>query len=432
MNNAQHNLKVYLLCRYAKDNGLYANWIDALPYETCIVEECASDWLPPDDCGLVVTHEHYRWEEINALRRIYEQQLVPILILADGVLEYRNTWDNPTIPSGSIYQPLMGHKIACIGSSSARLIEAWGNGGKVEVVGLPRLDELIGEQPDLPIENNILITTATTPAFTDDQRQKVVESIRDLKAAFDEGLEFDGKPVSATWRLTDGLYAEIEMEDPGEDQPMLLDAIRNSRAVITTPSTIYLESALLDRPTAILDYSNSPAMAPSVWTIGSQANIQNVVSELLRPPAAKKWLQDFYLHDNLACQSPASARMVQLVDQMVLIGTEQRDNKKPIVLPERILDLETLQNSYDAGACYEDLNSSSDFQMKRLQLELSEAVHRLGTVPRELADKNIQITQLQAALDESRRRVADVRARLFKLRKILGIGKENQKEEVAD
>ena len=50
-------------------------------------------------------------------------------------------------------------------------------------------------------------------------------------------------------------------------------------------------------------------------------------------------------------------------------------------------------------------------------------------MPIELTDKNVQIFQLQSHLDESRRRVADLRRRLFKLRKILGIGKENEQEE---
>ena len=56
-------------------------------------------------------------------------------------------------------------------------------------------------------------------------------------------------------------------------------------------------------------------------------------------------------------------------------------------------------------------------------------IKRLETMPSELAEKNVQITQLQVCLDESRRRVADLRTRLFKLRKILGIGKENQSDE---
>ena len=52
-----------------------------------IVDEYAPDWSVPDDGALVVTHMHYRWEEISALRKIYEENQTPILILADGVLE---------------------------------------------------------------------------------------------------------------------------------------------------------------------------------------------------------------------------------------------------------------------------------------------------------------------------------------------------------
>ncbi len=431
MNDTKENLKVYLLCRYAADNSLYTSWIDALPMPTVIVEDCSADFHPPADCGLVVTHEHYRWEEISALRRIYEQQSVPVLILADGVLEYRNTWDNPTIPSASIYQPLMGHKIACVGNSSARIIEAWGNEGKVEIVGLPRLDSLLSQSapsPSAPLK--VLITTATTPAFTDQQRELVIQSIGNLKSAFEAGISFQGENVQAVWRLTDGLYDAAEITDPGEDQPALLDAIKDSNAVITTPSTIYFESALLKRPTAVLDYSNSPPMTQTAWSITNANQIESTVSELLNPPGAKTWYQDYCLRDSLACQSPATPRIVELIVQMVNIAAEQRKQQLPVSFPNPILPaLESSKSNYRAAAVYDDLQNFSDQEIERLQLELSEAIHRLGTVPRELADKNNQINALQAALDESRRRVADVRARLFKLRKILGIGKENKTED---
>ncbi len=281
--------RAYLLCRYARESSLYTSWIDRLPLACVAVQESPVDWQVPADAAIVITHEHFRWEEISALRRIVEQAMVPTLLLADGVLEYRNTWANPTIPDGSMYQPLLAHKIACIGQASARLIESWGNPGKTEVVGLPRLDSLIGRAAELKHNNdfNILVATATSPAFNEHQRRTVVSSLVLLKAAFDQQTEIAGRRTNVDWRLTDGIGVEIGLELPVDSDTSLVDAIERSDAVITTPSTIYLESALLRRPTAILDFSNSPQFVPSAWTISSSDHFASVLSELADPPPAK-------------------------------------------------------------------------------------------------------------------------------------------------
>ncbi len=445
MNLALEDLKVYLLCRYALDSGLYSSWHDRLSHGVEVVQQCPTDWQPPDDCGIVVTHEHFRWEEASALRRIYESESVPVLIIADGVLEYRNTWQNPTIPAGSIYQPLLGHKIACIGASSARMIEAWGNRGKTEVIGLPRFDSLLQEQAKEQASDDneirILIATATTPAFNDEQRKTVVRSLRALQ----EGLntlgnkgDVEGRSIKVNWRLTDGLADELGIDSQPEDdeeQESLHDAIRNCHAVITTPSTIYLESALLNKPTAILDFHNVPLFVAPAWSIAAPEHISPVVRELAAPPTARIDYQNFVLHDHLRCDSPATPRMCQLISKMIQVGFEQRQQNQPVCFNSRLLDSAGNNDNAPNVAANKHHEGSVDRsagELDRLQAELNQAVHRLGTIPRELAEKNNQIAQLQTALDESRRRVADVRVRLFKLRKILGIGKENQGEQTAE
>jgi len=133
--------KIYLLFRYAlRQQRIYRDWPDqcSLPCES--VDDPISDWVVPDDAALLITHVHYRWEELSFLRKTFEENRVPILILADGVLEYRNTWQHEGLPKGSMFQPVFGHKLACIGSGQARLIESWGNPGRCEVVGFPPLD----------------------------------------------------------------------------------------------------------------------------------------------------------------------------------------------------------------------------------------------------------------------------------------------------
>jgi len=67
---------------------------------------------------------------------------VATLYMIDGILEWRNAWENSPDEVACPYtmRPALSHKIACIGASQARTLAAWGNTEKVEVVGIPRLD----------------------------------------------------------------------------------------------------------------------------------------------------------------------------------------------------------------------------------------------------------------------------------------------------
>ena len=176
-------LRAYILWRHARQSSIYHPWLDQLPLEYEIVDEDPSRWSVPDDAGIVISHMHYRWEEISALQKITENNRVPVLVLVDGILEYRNTWEHPDLLEGCIFQPLCGHKLACIGRGQARVIESWGNPGRCEVVGMPRLDHL-NSRPKTSIRTEgpfrLLIATANTPAFTQQQRQSPVDSLQYL------------------------------------------------------------------------------------------------------------------------------------------------------------------------------------------------------------------------------------------------------------
>jgi hypothetical protein len=406
--------------------------MDQLPNECVVVTGSPCDWSAPTDTGIVITHQHYRWEELSALRRVFEQHRIPTLVLADGILDYRNTWEHPDLPDGSMFQPLIANKIACIGNGQARLIESWGNRGCCEVIGLPRLDQTVARpipaiNPDGPLR--LLVATATTPAFNDPQRRVVIRALACIKDRFEADPTVCGRPIELTWRLTDGLDTEIGLPAHGQvdDLPPLSSVIDASDAVITTPSTLYLESILRKRPTAILDFMNSPKYVPSVWTISAPEHLDPTLLELASPAGPKMQFQDFILHDQLECSTPATGRMIRLIQAMIDAGLAARQNNQPLRLPAQIIWPDHHEPSRAHRFGLEDLYPENEvFKLREvavLQIELSQAIKRLESMPRELSEKNEQITQLQSALDESRRRVADLRARLFKLRRILGIGK---------
>ena len=406
---------VYILCPFALESSLYTSWLEHLRQPYTIVDGVPYDWTPPSDAAIVVTHMHYRWEGLAALRKLSaDHPRLPLLVLADGILEYRNTWLNPGLPAGCMFQPLLGHKVACVGKSQARVLESWGNVGKCELVGLPRLDSVIPVPLEVPTTGpkkpnaassdpfRLLIATATTPAFNDEQHQTVLQSLRDLKKWVNNTSQVNGRKLETTWRLTAGLDKELGVgvvsEDDAQKLPPLTEVLQETDAVITTPSTMYLETVLQGLPTAVLDYHNLPAYVSPAWTISAEAHIAPVISELADPPQPKVLFQDTSLHDSLECDTPATPRMIELIETMVACGNRASTDDKPIQYPHRILtDSEKgffpVLQSFNIEQLFPNAESFSNHEIRSLQIELEAIKQRTQELPRE-------VRQLSETLDE--------------------------------
>lgn len=426
-------LKVYILCRFALESQLYLSWLQSLtrPYE--VVQEFPGTWIPPDDCGLIVTHLHYRWDEVGGLRRILNEGNIPILILADGILEYRNIFEHPELADGSVFQPLMGHKLACIGRGQARVVESWGNIGKCEAVGYPRLDRLLTATPEPPAKTGpfrLLICSANKPAFNEIQRIAVVESLQHLRERLTENPLVNGRPTEVVWRLTDGLNEEVGLPDapPLDELPPLHDVIAQVDAVITTPSTIFLESALLGRPTAVLDFHNTPHYVPAAWMINAPKHLNAILRELADPPAAKMLFQNHVLHDQLECNGPATPRLIELIERMIQVGQESRTAGIPLEFPHRILTDERfgfspVESGYDLSQLYPENPILKNSDLEQLQLELNLLKGRLEEIPdqlyrvlQQLDERNERIDELQNKYNSTKDRLDAAKERLKKWR----------------
>ena len=411
--------------------------MDRCPLPCEIVKDNLHSWELPADAGIVVTHMHYRHEEIAKLRQIHQRSTVPVLVLADGILEYRNTWEHPDLPDASIFQPLCGHKLACIGRGQVRVVESWGNVGKCEFVGLPRLDS-VADQNVPPVRTEgpfrLLIATANTPSFNDEQRETVIQSLTHIQERLEKNPKVNGRDCKVTWRLTDGLEKAIGLPqnqipsdawDAPERKP-LSRVIDEVDAVITTPSTLYLESVMKKRPTAILDFHNRPHYVPAAWTINAPIHFNWTLRELADPPPHKMLFQEATLHDQLECEGAATDRLIQLIETMVEAGTAARAENSPIKLPHRIIadprkGFAKVPATFNVETLYEDNAIFKEKDLRRLQVELVAAIERLDTLPAELIDKNEMIEHLISALDSARLRANRMKARVLAIRNRFGI-----------
>jgi hypothetical protein len=267
------------------------------------------------------------------------QARIPSLVLQDGILEWRCQYENPKFGAGGgapQHQPVLADKIACIGSQSARQIAAWGNAAKVEVTGMSKFDPLLGisfstrQQPG----KRLLVMTAKKPWFYPLHREVILRSLKDLKNYLDSRPD-----IQTVWRVTKDIETLLHVHNTLKELSTgeLVETLGQVDAVITTPSTTILESMLLDRPVAALDYFNVPRFVPTAWTISAPEHIPVVLGELLDPSYAKMAFQSDCLKDCLACGSPAAPRLATLIAKMVEISRNTKLSGELIQYPPDML-----------------------------------------------------------------------------------------------
>ena len=262
--------QIFILEHDGSKNPLYTSWSQALSVPFTFVEQYATGWMPPANCALLVSAQHYREPEFSILRRAVELA-IPTLIIADGILAYRNTWENPEIAAGCMFQPLIGHKIACLGRSQVRVLESWGNLGKCELVGSPRMDSLLAgprRERETGKPCRILVMTAKKLGFTAEQVALTKRSIRDLKYWFSQHPRTNGTELQVVWRLTQDLDKEIGVQNnlSGFEADELEKILKTVDAVVTAPSTSMLEAMLQRVPVALVTIITGLIMSPRLGT----------------------------------------------------------------------------------------------------------------------------------------------------------------------
>jgi hypothetical protein len=290
---------------------------------------------------LVLCVNDWSWEVVRCLDAARAAR-VPSLVLQDGILEWRCQYENPLFGMGGgapQHQPVMADKIACIGAQSARQIAAWGNAGKVEVTGMPRLDHLLSRRPEPPRApgTRLLVMTAKNPGFTPEQLAVTLRSLADLREELARRPE-----LSVSWRVSRNVAEALSIPSTltRVDSAELADAVEAADAVITTPSTAMLEAMRLSRPVAVLDYHNVPRFVPSAWTISSREQMAPTLAELASPPARKMAYQREVLRDALRGDGPSSPRVADLIAAMAEVGRRARSEQRPLSLPAAMVAAE--------------------------------------------------------------------------------------------
>lgn len=370
---------VAILSANANHSSLYQPWLANSPsdIEVRVLADFDVQQPIPADIDLLVTHNHHRWDELAVLRQAMTAGDRGVLVLSDGILEFRNSWQNFNIPAGSLLQPALAHKIATIGPAQTRWLESWGNHGCCETVGLPRLDtaavahgwyavaasgsagvtagsanrSLTAPHPstrDMTQPACLLICSARTPAFSEAQWAVTLAQFR----AFADYLRshpphHQGRPVSVRWRVAERISAELNLPSESLSDGPITAALEQASAVITMPSTVQLEAMLYRRPVATLDFFQVPNYVPAAWQITAVEHFGSIIPQLFEPCPVRQFYQDSLLRDQLWCTSSASERMWTLIANMARIAKRQRQQGVPVRFPRHILPSQASDQDQD-------------------------------------------------------------------------------------
>lgn len=296
--------------------------------------------LDPDfKADLVIVNDE-TWPFCAAGLAELHRRSIPSLHLADGIAEWRNTWENPRQASDNegmpLFQPILADKIACMGWSQARVLASLGNAEKCEVTGSPRYDSIVRKELcETPAgkKKKLLITTAQSPGFTPDQIESVRCSLNDLKSY----LRGKQAPFEAIWRVADEVAEVADGANtfgrvPLQDQMQVVDA------VISTPSSVQVDAMMSGLPVALLDYGNRPAFVPAAWTITAAEQLGPTLRILADPSPQRMLYQEMVLHDTLECRGPATPRVLALARGMIESGRHARLAGKALSFPVRMLE----------------------------------------------------------------------------------------------
>jgi len=342
---------------------------------------------------------------------------VATLYMIDGILEWRNAWENSPDEVACPYamRPVLSHKVACIGQSQARVLAAWGNQGKTEVIGIPRL-ELGPSSTNRKSSDNtfrVLIMTAKTPGFTQEQIATVQKSLNDLKAWRETNrtieCRIEGKQstreIEFVWRLTAGLDQAICVENQISDLTgkELADVLSRVDAVISTPSTAMLEAMQRDIPVAVLDYHNCPHYVNAGWDICSAEHIGPTIAQMAKRDDVRMLFQQTELADALNVNGNAQSRMVELVQTMLNLAASQIKNQPdcPLTFPAQILEpLPATFPSFVHGDLYPGANEFAISDKAELQVELSHARREILHLQRELDQSRSELDQAHQIFEQ--------------------------------
>lgn len=288
---------------------------------------------------LLVSDEYCSKYSVKILEA--KRNKIPVLHIVDGIVKWGNLWENPRSQNEAagmpMFQPILADKIACIGSSQARLFCSLGQASKVAVTGLPRFDRYARIFNDINIRSlrqarrtkmkgTILVIVANKPGYVDSQVALARKSLEDLNSTLSQINILNRYCV--IWRCgrRSSEVLPSKLHGSVQNTGTLFDALGKADFVISSPSTSVLEAMSMDIPTCIIDYQNKPEFIQAAWSIKSRTEMRQVIESLLNSEENRMIYQRYLLHDQMRLDGLATPRVYTLMQRMLSISKTSLNN----------------------------------------------------------------------------------------------------------
>jgi len=230
-------------------------------------------------------------------------------LIIDGPLEWSNTFNNVKLKIkglNKLYQPIIHDIVYCISTEQLDILKSWNPNKQFYTYKNYRV--LINEEnKNIHSEFDFLITTATTPYFNEQEKEKLIFLLESIIKYCDE------KNISYQTRFFDIELKKLSKNN--ETSLSLIEHIQKSKCVLCTPSSVILTSMALKKPTAQLIYRDSPLYYQSGWMIFSINNLNNTFNNMLDCDIDRMNFQDFEVKKNISTED-ISFQMNENIDKL--------------------------------------------------------------------------------------------------------------------
>ncbi|WP_446830493.1 hypothetical protein [Candidatus Foliamicus sp.] len=235
-----------------------------------------------------------RWVLESAMRRG-----IPRVYLFDGIFDLANAYHNPAHRRRRLYQmdPLLYSHVACVDRwthtrwtalgvqthawlpARARLSDVCKDGNRGGHDGVEQAAPAGAERaaPQTAMRS-FLVATARNPAFDGAERSRLKRLLALTITALDRlGVSYRFRTGDAKLLASLGIAADLN-----DASDSFARCIRRYQCLITTPSTVATTAMLAGKPTATLDYRDSPLTQQTGWRIHRSADIGSVLVSMLQ------------------------------------------------------------------------------------------------------------------------------------------------------
>lgn len=222
---------------------------------------------------------------------------IKTLLISDGIFDWNNAFENTMQKKYNLklYHPIIHDHFLVVGDCEKDYFE------KLGVKSSTFIPNRIISNKDiikLPIKDKILITTANTAYFNQSEKTSLINLLKDVIKSISE-LNID-----VIYRIfDDDLVRILQVKDEDNfKEGSFEETLKNASCVITTPSSICINSMYHGRSVGMLLYRDSPLFMQTGWLIHNSANIQSTILSMLARDSDRIMYQNYqvsnYVNDN--------------------------------------------------------------------------------------------------------------------------------------